>query len=90
VTDLTAPALVMGLRFRKSQRQTLRNVADYLHATKPPGVDISLFEKAAESAEEEEPLLVHCDSRAEVEAMAAWFVRIGVAEPSIEGPFVRR
>ncbi len=78
------PSLVMGLRFRKSQARVLRHLVDQLKATNLPGVDISLYEKAAEAARDGEPLLVHCDSREEVELMAAAFTRLGVARPEID------
>lgn len=78
------PSLVMGLRFRKSQRRALRKLADDVGSLNLPGVDASLFEKAAQAAAEGEPLLVHCDSREEVEAMAAQFVQLGVVRPTID------
>lgn len=82
--DLTAPHLVVGLRFRRSQTRLLRNLVDHLEATNLPGVDISLYEKAREAAEAGEPLIVHCESREEVEAMAAGFVAVGVGRPEID------
>jgi hypothetical protein len=41
---------MVGLRFRKSQARVLRNIATDLRSLQPEGVDISLFDKAAESA----------------------------------------
>jgi len=81
---LTNPSLVMGLRFRKSQARMLRNLTDQLKERDLPGVDISLFEKAAQAAAAGEPLLVHCESREEVELMAAAFAQLGVARPQID------
>lgn len=83
-TILDNPSLVMGLRFRKSQARTLRHLVEQLEQADLPAVDISLYEKAAQAARDGEPLLVHCESRDEVEAMAAGFARLGVVRPEID------
>jgi len=76
----------MGLRFAKSQARTLRNIAEHLRTLDPATnvVDISLFDKAADSAAEGEPLIVMCSDPDEVREMAAVFVRLGVKEPDVE------
>jgi len=83
-TILGQPSLVMGLRFRKSQVRVLRNLIDWIEGNDVPGIDVSLYRKAMEAAAEGEPLLVHCDGREEVEEMAAAFVRLGLARPTID------
>lgn len=62
----------------------LRGIADDLRRKAIAGVDISLFDKAAESAEQGEPLIVRCSSREEVEQMAHGFVIWGVRRPAID------
>lgn len=84
MSDLTVPPMVMGLRFRKSQARVLRNIAEWARANDLPGVDATLYDKAAESAAAGEPLVVHCENREEVEGMAAGFVLLGVARPEID------
>lgn len=76
--------LRLGLRFSKSQARVLRNLADQLRSTRAPGVDISLFDKAAESAARCEPLEVWCQDPSEVLMMAELFVRLGVKRPAID------
>lgn len=83
-TLLDNPSLVMGLRFRKSQVRVLRNLVEWVEGNDVPGIDVSLYRKAMEAAAAGEPLLVHCNGREEVEAMAAAFVRLGVARPTID------
>jgi hypothetical protein len=73
----------LGLRFSRSQIRTLRNIRDWAKANDVPG-DLSLYDKAIESVEDNEPLVVICDDRAEVEQMAAAFVNLGVKRPAIE------
>jgi hypothetical protein len=80
VTD----TLMLGLRFPRSQARLLHNIATDLRAMRPIGVDISLFDKAAESATEGEPLVVRCTTRDEVERMAHGFTLWGVQRPAID------
>jgi hypothetical protein len=77
--------LSLGLRFSRSQARVLRNLASDLRARRPPGIDISLFDKAAESAADDEPLVVLCDDPAEVELMAQLFADLGIKRPTIDG-----
>lgn len=76
----------LGLRFSKSQARVLRNLATWCRANGVPG-DIALYDRAAESAEDGEPLVVHCNDPAEVEQMQAAFVTLGVKRPVIEQLF---
>lgn len=73
----------LGLRFARSQIRVLRNIRDWAKANRVPG-DLSLYDKAIESTEDNEPLVVMCDSRDEVEEMAAMFVNLGCKRPAIE------
>lgn len=73
----------LGLRFARSQIRTLRNIRDWAKANDVPG-DLSLYDKAIESTEDNEPLVIQCDNRDEVEQMAAAFVTLGVKRPAIE------
>lgn len=77
------PTLKLGLRFAKSQARVLRSIREQAEAKDVPG-DLSLYEKAAESAEQGEPLVIHCTDPAEVEHMAAMLVALGVKRPAIE------
>lgn len=74
--------LTLGLRFSRSSARVLRNIAAEAarHRTGDPG----LFYKAAESAEDGEPLVVLCSSAAEVHEMASLFATLGVKRPAIE------
>lgn len=73
----------LGLRFARSQRHILRRLADRVRNGEFPG-DIDTFEQAAMAAELGEPLVVICNNRDEVEAMAALYARLGVKQPGIE------
>lgn len=77
----TAPNRV-GLRFPRSAARILRNTAERFRGIE--GVDVGLFEKAADSARDNVPLEVVFDKRSEVEQMVADFRRLGVPEPIIE------
>lgn len=72
----------VGLRFPRSAQRVLRNIAETYRGQ--PGVDISLFEKAAESARDSVPLDVRFSDRSEVEQMVADFQRLGCGTPVIE------
>jgi len=81
----TETLMRVGLRFSRSQARILRNLVAQLRADPPRGdFDISLFDKAAEAAENGEPLHVLCSDRDEAERMAAGFVLWGVKRPSME------
>lgn len=77
------PRLTMGLRFRRSHRRRLRELVTWCESNELPGVDTSLFRTALASIEDGEPLVVHCDDPAEVQAMAALFRIHGIA-PDVE------
>lgn len=77
------PVIRLGLRFSRSQARVLRNLAEWCKANGVPG-DVTLYERAAESAEDGEPLVVHCNDPSEVEQMQAAFVTIGIKRPTIE------
>lgn len=81
---MTTDTLVVGLRFPKSQARVLRNIATDLRSLQPEGVDISLFDKAAESAAAGEPLIVRCTEPQEAELIAHGFVMWGVQRPAID------
>jgi hypothetical protein len=74
----------IGLRFARSQRRTLASLIERLRSTAPEDFDVGLFEKALESAEQGEPLIVLCSDPREVEAMADGFVRWGIKRPALE------
>jgi hypothetical protein len=76
--------LLLGLRFPRSQVRRLREIVEQLRSDRPDGIDIGLFEKAADSAIEGEPLQVRCSSRAEIELIADGFTRWGVRRPEID------
>jgi hypothetical protein len=76
--------LTLGLRFSRSQARILDNIAEDLRSRRPDGIDISLFDKAAESARDGEPLVVLCDHREEIEKMARGFELWGIKRPVIE------
>lgn len=78
----TAEANRVGLRFPRSAQKTLRNIAEQYRGQ--PGIDISLFEKAADSVRDGVPLDVVFHEREEVEQMVAYFRQLGVAEPQVE------
>lgn len=77
-----AEHLTFGLRFNRASARTLRNLAE--QAKGHGQGDVGLYFKAAESTEIGEPLVVKCESRDEVELMAALFTRLGVKRPAIE------
>jgi hypothetical protein len=74
----------VGLRFGAAEAPLLRNIADQLRAERRPFTDISLFDKAAESAEQDEPLIVVCSSPLEAERIAHGFTRWGIERPAID------
>ena len=74
----------IGLRFRKSQARTLRNLVDRM---KSEGIDqdhIGLFEAAAEAARHGEPLVVICGDPMEALLMVEAFPKWGIVAPTIE------
>lgn len=74
--------MTLGLRFPRSQARVLRAIGE--EAERMGQGDISLYFKAAESAEIGEPLIVKCEARDEVERMAALFATLGCRRPAIE------
>lgn len=74
----------VGLRFRKSQAKTLRNLALRLNAQDQDREAIELFDKAAAAAASGEPLIVVCTHPMEAQLMAEAFVRYGVRRPAVE------
>jgi hypothetical protein len=76
--------LTIGLRFPRSQIRMLRNLIISVRTLRPKGVDVGLYEKALESAEAGEPLVVLCSNRGEAEMMADGFVRLGLRRPEVD------
>jgi hypothetical protein len=76
------PTNRVGLRFPRSAQRVLRNIAESYRGVE--GVDVGLFEKAADSVRDGVPLDVVFAHRSEVEQMVAAFRRLGVPEPKIE------
>lgn len=74
--------LTFGLRWPRSQARVLLNISE--EAARHGQGDVSLYLRAAESVADNEPLVVHCEGRAEIEQMAALFVALGVRRPAIE------
>ncbi len=74
----------VGLRFRKSQARTLRNLALRLNAQDQDREAIALFDKAAAAAASGEPLIVVCGHPGEAMLMAEAFTRYGVRRPAVE------
>lgn len=74
----------LGLRFRKGQARVLRAVSQQLASNGIRSEHTELFDKAADSAEAGEPLIVIARNRTEVELMAAGFAQFGCARPAIE------
>lgn len=72
----------VGLRFPRSAQRVLRNTAERFRGVN--GVDVGLFEKAADSARDGVPLDVVFDHRSELEEMIASFRLLGCGEPTIE------
>lgn len=81
---MSTATLTLGLRFSRTAGRRLNDLADQLRSTRPAGIDVSLFDKAAESAEQDEPLVVRCSSRDEVEQMAQLFSDLGIERPAID------
>lgn len=74
----------VGLRFDRSEIPLLRDIAEQLKAERRGVEDVSLFEKAADSAEMNEPLIVLCSNKQEAERMAHGFTRWGIERPAID------
>lgn len=70
------------LRFPKSATRVLRHIADNYRGR----VDVGLYEKAAESARDGEPLEVGYEHDGEVEMIVSGFVTLGVPRPTVEYP----
>lgn len=77
-------AIKVNLWFRRSQLRKLRRLADWCRAMRPKGVDVSLYDKAADSARDGDPLTVICSKPAEAELIADGFVRLGIARPRVD------
>lgn len=72
----------MGLRFERTQAAALRQLG---HNVESAGVgDTGLFFKAAESAEDNEPLVVYCSDAGQAQEMAALFATLGCKRPGVE------
>jgi len=84
MTATATPHRLAGLRFNRASVRVLRNVITDLEALRPEGVDIGLYVKARESAEQDEPLVVAFNERSELELMADAFTRLGIARPAID------
>lgn len=84
MTATATPHHIAALRFARSSVRILRNIVRDLEARQPEGVDISLFVKALESAELDEPLVVAFNERSEIELMADGFTRWGLNRPAID------
>lgn len=74
----------IGLRFRKSQKSILRNIADRMKSENIDTEHVTLFEQAAEAARTGEPLEVICGDPIEAVLMARAFPDWGVVEPTVE------
>lgn len=83
-SEVGTVTIKVGLRFTRTDGRRLREIADRLMAERPEGVDISIFDKAADSAERDEPLQVLASNREEVELMAHGFTFYGVQRPAID------
>lgn len=75
---------LVGLRFTRADARVLRNIVTNLRSLQPVGIDISLYEKAADSAAEGEPLVVAFTDRSEIDQMVAAFAQLGVGRPAID------
>jgi hypothetical protein len=82
LVTLTPPTLRLGLRFLPSQATKLREIADQCAGLVT--VDASLYTNAADATDRNEPLIVFCSSREEIEGMAYGFARLGIERPVIE------
>lgn len=74
----------IGLRFRRSQARTLRNIADRVRASELPNHHAALFDKAADAARTGEPLIVVCVDPLEAVALADGFTQYGVVRPVVD------
>lgn len=85
MTGVTPVEFWMGLRFKRGDARVLRNLVGRLRSLGPKAADhISLFDKAIESIEDGEPLVVRCSDPSEAYAMAAQFTAYGIAEPEVQ------
>ena len=84
MSDLILPSAPdrVGLRFPSSAERRLRELAEQYRGQQ--GIDIGLFEKAADSVRDKAPLDVHFSDREEVALLVGYFVALGVPEPHIE------
>lgn len=82
MTDTLAHARV-PLHFRKQDAPVLLAHARWCEANGVEKDDTTLFVLAAKAANDEEPLVVACTSRDEVERIADLFTRLGIERPSI-------
>lgn len=76
--------LTLGLRFTRRDVDPLRKLSEQLRSLQPANVDLSLYDKALASVELNEPLVVHCSDREEIERMAHGFTLLGIDRPVIE------
>lgn len=70
----------VGLRFPRSAARVLRNVAAEYRGK----LDVGLYEKAAESAERGDPLVVRFTRREEIDRMVDAFAVLGVPRPAVD------
>jgi hypothetical protein len=85
IVEVLRPSYIrVDLRFRRSQAPRLRDIAAQVRSVRPRGVDVSLYDKAAESADDGVPLTVLCSRSEEAEAMADAFARLGIRRPQVE------
>lgn len=80
----TADTHRLGLRFPTSDAPLLRDIAARLKEDRRPHEDISLFDKAADSAERAEPLIIVCNQPQDAVRIAHGFTRWGIQRPAID------
>lgn len=78
-----------AFRFDRAAGRKLRAIAQHLRTLSSEqiaqgNIDISLFDKAAESAEQGEPLIVRCTDPVEVTLMAKAFTDLGLSHSPID------
>lgn len=75
--------LRIGLRFDRRDRFKLRELAGQVERREIPG-ERSVFDQAAEAAEQGVPLEVICTHPDEASQMAALYCRLGCRMPAVE------
>lgn len=78
---LTPSTLKVGLRFSPRDLTRLKHIAA---RGIEEGIDVELFDKAAEATEHGEPLIVFCDDPDQAQRMAWGFQPWGIERPVIE------